>query len=425
MRDIPIILYKITKRINDMSNKIAIIGGSIAGCAVAIELHRLGYDITVFERSPSELEQRGTGIMLPNSLVQQLIDKDLLDKDFSFHPINSRDLLIKNTTKQLKKIAKDEYLLLRQPICSLALNWGVLFQNLHKRVPSANYRINAQVTTIEPEENAVNLTVNHDEKMRFDYVVCADGIHSLGRQILFSNAKPNFSGYIAWRGIFPYDPKHHGERLQQQVLMYLYNKGHALYYLIPGAEPDTLLINWVLYESLEGKDKNFYFTDKKGNKFQTTVAPDKLGAAQKQHLYQLANSKISAYACEIIYQTPQPFIQFIYDQDIPSYTKGRILLLGDASVLPRPHVASGATKALEDTLSLSTILKQEDNFDQALIKWNAKQWPKSKNLVALGEAIGNAMVTNPPDYEVMDEVSALKWWDESVVAGRSWYIIPK
>ena len=42
--------------------RVAIVGGAIAGCAAAIELGRLGCEVTVFERSPGRLEDRGAGI---------------------------------------------------------------------------------------------------------------------------------------------------------------------------------------------------------------------------------------------------------------------------------------------------------------------------------------------------------------------------
>ena len=53
--------------------KVAIAGGSIAGCATAIALSRAGCDVTVFERS-SSLQDRGSGIAIPVPLRDQLIE---------------------------------------------------------------------------------------------------------------------------------------------------------------------------------------------------------------------------------------------------------------------------------------------------------------------------------------------------------------
>lgn len=44
-----------------MSNRfrIAVVGGSVAGCAVAVELSRAGHEVKVFERSATALASQG------------------------------------------------------------------------------------------------------------------------------------------------------------------------------------------------------------------------------------------------------------------------------------------------------------------------------------------------------------------------------
>ena len=70
--------------------KIAVVGGSIAGLALSTILKRLGYDITVFERSKAKFTDRGAGIMLPKTLLQRLLDQKLLPQDFSSIAIRER-----------------------------------------------------------------------------------------------------------------------------------------------------------------------------------------------------------------------------------------------------------------------------------------------------------------------------------------------
>ncbi|MEW2455904.1 FAD-dependent oxidoreductase [Streptomyces albus] len=55
---------------------VAVVGGSIAGCAAAVALARAGREVTVFERSRGGLRDRGAGITLPASLRDELLDAD-------------------------------------------------------------------------------------------------------------------------------------------------------------------------------------------------------------------------------------------------------------------------------------------------------------------------------------------------------------
>ena len=67
---------------------IGIVGGSIAGCTAAIELHRAGHQVTVFERSPAALKDRGAGMAAPVDTIKQLIERDLIDADMSYFHIS-------------------------------------------------------------------------------------------------------------------------------------------------------------------------------------------------------------------------------------------------------------------------------------------------------------------------------------------------
>jgi 2-polyprenyl-6-methoxyphenol hydroxylase-like FAD-dependent oxidoreductase len=60
-------------------SRVAVIGGSIAGCAVAIALTRAGCDVTVFERTSGSLHDRGFGIGLPPDTLGQMVAADYVD----------------------------------------------------------------------------------------------------------------------------------------------------------------------------------------------------------------------------------------------------------------------------------------------------------------------------------------------------------
>ena len=63
--------------------RVAIVGGSIAGCAAAIALRSAGCEVTVYERSRGKLEDRGAGIGMPLALLHTLIERDFVDANMA------------------------------------------------------------------------------------------------------------------------------------------------------------------------------------------------------------------------------------------------------------------------------------------------------------------------------------------------------
>ena len=63
----------------------------------------------------------------------------------------------------------------------------------------------------------------------------------------------------------------------------------------------------------------------------------------------------------------------LYDREpLPTWTKGRLTLLGDAAHPMLPHLGQGANQSIEDGMALATILargRQRDNVPAALLAY--------------------------------------------------------
>ena len=56
----------------------------------------------------------------------------------------------------------------------------------------------------------------------------------------------------------------------------------------------------------------------------------------------------------------------LYDREpLPTWTRGRLTLLGDAAHPMLPHVGQGANQAIEDGVALATVLGQADRCSRA------------------------------------------------------------
>ncbi|MET7871348.1 hypothetical protein [Streptomyces cyaneofuscatus] len=70
--------------------RIGVIGGSIAGCAAAVAGFRAGAEVTVYERSGAELQDRGFGIVIPPPLHRELVASGYLDAEMETAPVATR-----------------------------------------------------------------------------------------------------------------------------------------------------------------------------------------------------------------------------------------------------------------------------------------------------------------------------------------------
>ena len=64
----------------------------------------------------------------------------------------------------------------------------------------------------------------------------------------------------------------------------------------------------------------------------------------------------------VLAQVDTCFRWALYDREpLPTWSKGRLTLLGDAAHPMLPHLGQGANQSIEDGMALATILSQIDN----------------------------------------------------------------
>jgi len=400
--------------------KIAIVGASIAGRAAAIMLDRLGCDVTVYDKLKPDaaLLERGAGIVLPNEVVQELIQQKIIDTHFPCFNLKERPIYIYD------KKNNQEKLLTIHPLSGFSTHWANLYTALQQQYPEEKVIYDANITSIEKKEK-IELTINQKQTAQFDYCIGADGYHSLIRQKLFSGLHPRFANYIAWRGVVDRVDQETTNKLLGKVLFYVYEKGHLLIYLVPKLNAENLRneyrINWLLYEKIDSSHELFQNDLEKAK---VNIMPGVMPKEYEQYLWQLAKNYFPPFAKEILLATKEPFLQAIYDLMLPQYYKNNIAVVGDASTLLRPHVGSGSTKALQNALVLAKCLQEYSNIDLAFQSWSEQQSAASKKLYELGVAVGDLFVSKMPDWNKINKQQIDEIWN-AVVSGKDWYMVSK
>ena len=392
------------------SASIAIIGGSIAGCALGIVFSRLRFDVKIYERSEHALNERGAGICIPEELQVELIKKDFFDPSSSSLLIQQRQFITKISDSSPK-------LLWEHSVKAIAYNWAEIFSQLRKRVNNHIYLAGIKVERIVPNKNKINLFLSNNQTTSIDWVFGCDGINSLVREQLFPNRLKEETNYVAWRGMLPQiEVKNHNF---DNIFGYIcYDQGHAVTYYVPDRK-GGLYLNWLIYQKMTAEEKKQLLTDNKGFFHETSFTNEFFNVEHYDKLQRLS-LKFPKIFTDIIRNTQAPFIQNIVDIKIPNLRKGHICLLGDAACISRPHTASGATKALSSALLLQEQLNSHDNIEAAISVWEKQQLESEIKLYELGQIFGKALVTEVPSWQTMTPKKMEEWWN-AVMSGRSWY----
>lgn len=385
-------------------SQVAVVGGSIAGCAAAIALSRVGCSVTVYERSQRDLADRGFGVGLPLGLHQELVSGGYLDASTPYVRYLERSWLTSGggpgTVRELA----------RQPFQIACENWAMLWRALRARIPEGSYRTGTNVTGIEPGAGGAVVTTV-DGRRRFDLVVGADGYRSLVRRYVSPESMLTPAGYAVWRGSYPERllPGSVIRELALTIGFFCFDHGHGTAYLIPDpAFPGGRLVYCALY-----------LIPSRQFEEPALVAPGRMDVELvDQYRDALARHMPPLWVQVMNLVSPQRIsLQSIYDATVSRYTRDAVALIGDAGAVARPHTASGATTALQDALTLEHSCRQAGTWEEALHSYNRGRCEAGNAQTELGRRLGEALVVHTPDWVGMRREDFPGWWS-AVLSGR-------
>jgi 2-polyprenyl-6-methoxyphenol hydroxylase-like FAD-dependent oxidoreductase len=385
-------------------SRVAVVGGSIAGCAAAIALSRAGCDVTVYERSLGDLADRGFGIGLPLGLHEELISAGYLDASTPCVRYQERSWLAAaggpGTVRQLA----------RQPFPTACENWAVLWRALRARVPPGSYQAGTSVTAVEPGAAGVVVTTAHG-RQQFDLVLGADGYRSLVRRHVSPRSEPVPAGYAIWRGSYP-------ERLlsgsairmlERDAGFFYFENGHAGGYLIPDpADARGRLVNCAMYLVPPRRLDDL-----------ALIPPGRVDGALMDVFNRAVAYHLPRRWAEVMSMVgPQRMsVQPVYDTTADRYALDSLALAGDAGAVARPHTASGATTALQDALTLERCSQQFGSWEEALTRYDRERCAAGNAQTELGRRLGTALVLRTPDWSAMRPEDFPAWWS-AVLTGQ-------
>jgi 2,6-dihydroxypyridine 3-monooxygenase len=350
--------------------RVLVAGGSLGGLTAAHVLAGAGCDVTVLERSPVPLTGRGAGIVLHPATVRWWREHDV-------RPLSE----LSAAMRRLRYLDADGAIAHEQPCRYRVSSFDALYRDLSARIDPERHRLRCAVAGFEIDADGVTVAIDGGAAERCDLLVCADGIGSRGRQALLPDVAPRYAGYVAWRGtVVEQDLSAPAlDALLGAIAYHLMDRSHFLTYPIPGTdgsvEEGRRLTNWLWYRNVaEGPDLDALMTDRGGVRRPVSLAP---GGVADEHLDALraaSAERLPPALAELVAATPEPFVQVVFDIEVPRMAFGRACLIGDAAFALRPHAAVGSAKAAEDAWTLGAAMTGA-GFDvpAALAAWEPGQ----------------------------------------------------
>ncbi|MET8468593.1 monooxygenase [Streptomyces sp. NPDC006422] len=389
--------------------RVAVVGGSIAGCAAALAVTRGGADeVTVYERASGHLADRGVGLAMHDARYAELEAAGFVDAAMPWLQMVRRRWYVRDDAAAGagRPLGRE---IASMPFPFRTYNWGPLWRELSRRVPDGvDFRHGAEIEAVEVTADGAEVHAGGRTE-RCDVVVGADGYRSVVRAAVHPDIRPRFAGYLAWRGAYPSDRLADPELWPEDECAYVvFPGGHLIVYRIPDGTTGGHRVNWVLYTAPPpGLDR--------GLETPTTLHPGTAGDGLRAHLSYVAAELLPIFWADVVRSTTydELFLQPLYDITAPRYAVDSALLVGDAATVARPHTGGGAVKALQDATVLQSSLTSAPDWLKALSAYDADRAPTGRFMVDLGRSLGRALVQDTPDWTSLDQAGLEAWWQRA------------
>jgi 2-polyprenyl-6-methoxyphenol hydroxylase-like FAD-dependent oxidoreductase len=366
-----------------------IVGGSLVGLIAGNLLQKIGWEVDIFERTSSVLEGRGAGITILPGLVEAFRAAGVDEEAFG--------------VELPSRIALDRAgrIIAQRPFSQVMTSWRRLYDLLKAVFPADRYHPGMRLKRVEQNADEVIACFADGERIRADLLIGADGLRSTVRNQFLPEVKPYYPGYIAWRCLTEEQalsgPTH--AMLFERYTVCVAPGEQGIGYPVPGldhcVEPGRRQYNCVWYHPVdETHELPRLMTDDAGHYHPGGIPPSLISARVRSAMAEAAQHLLAPQFAEAIKQARLVFFQPIVDLESPRIVFGRVVIIGDAAFVARPHVAMGVPKGGGDALALVEAIKHSGrDCLPALRAFEASRLRIGRAIVSHGRYLGAYMET--------------------------------
>lgn len=354
---------------------VAIVGGGIGGLTLATTLLRQSISVQVFEQD-AELREIGAGVAIGGNATRllRILGVDLapaanMPPAVEFRSWKDGALLWSHSIGEWY----------RQEVGAplLTLHRGTLQRLLAAAVPPGCIALNHRLAGLSDETAGVRLHFENGDDVVAGVVAGVDGVHSTVRHYVCGDVAPAHSGEIGFRGVIPLAKS---RDLPNPASLHLWcGPGtHVVYYGMDSGELVNLLA--------------VYRPDRLPA---WTGLSDRVPATRDQALSIFEGYSWDHRILDLVrnIEGDMSFWALVELPRLPRWSRGRVMLLGDAAHAPLPHQGQGAGMAIEDAYALGALLARDGlkNYDTAFRTFESLRKRRSWTVQAYSRAAGRAV----------------------------------
>lgn len=381
--------FRIFQIMNTQSS-FAILGGGIGGLSTAIALQRKGLTVTLFEAAPS-FKPLGAGLSLSGNAIRAYeeigIDAEVIAIGCRLQVARGKDKL----GRLISETSSDELKRRFGVLNNFTLHRADLHELLLAFLKPGTVQLGKAATSFIQDSTGVTLQFADGTQVKTDYLIAADGIHSMVRKQLLPDSQPRYSGYTCWRGVIDDLP--------------------------PGINLDEMTETW-------GKGRRFGVVPLARGRVYWFAT---LNAVQQDT--QMKNARVKDLQ-DIFrgFHFPIPQVlehtrddQLIWGdiidiKPISRFAFGRVVLAGDAAHATTPNLGQGACMAIEDAATLMNALSRYP-AEEAFARFETHRIRRTTGIVNQSWTFGKlSQLENPVLRSLRNSV--LRALPRSVVVGQ-------
>ena len=361
---------------------IAIVGGGIAGLALALGLHRHGIVARIYEAAP-QIAEIGVGITLLPHGMRELATLGLADQILAAGIENRESAFFNRFGQKLYAEPRGKFAGYPQPEVGIHRGrlHGVLLAAVCARLGAHTVACDHQFAGFEQYEDGAILhfraTSNGSSRppVKADIVIACDGVNSSVRRLFYPDEAVAFTGINTWRGVTRRKPILDG---RTYIRIGSIKTGKIVVYPIVDDIDGSgdQLINWIAEIETDRNHRNDWNQQGDRADFLPIYESFKFDWLDVGQLIRDADTVLE-----------YPMV----DKDpIDRWTFGRVTLAGDAAHPMYPRGSNGSAQALIDVRVLADLLATSGDPLAAFAAYEAERRPATAKIVRTNRV-------SPPD----------------------------